>query len=435
MKRIFIYIVVLYLSIQLMQGQDIVQLESGYFEILSEKDRTVSFIETCKERPSDTSNKHFVPGNVTIQGKDYKVTRVSPRWWYEMGHLPLLISSFTEVVLPPTVKEIGPWSFAVEFYDLGNINLENVEYIAQEAFLFANGMLCYDLRNVKKIGDMCFEACEALGRPIEMNGYDFVESLVMFGKDEIEIEGNNHSLFYHGFRDSLIIVTESPDPYSIKHSMHKRFLPDENGFYHYVEIYGSDDIRDRISENLYKNTTIYVPKGSLDSYLRASEVGQWPKGATYKEIEPFVWIGLRRHSIHFLQDGKSQWMVRLGHDSPEQLISKVVPIGGAEIDEIKWSVADPTVLSVDQSGVIVGIGYDDTDVTLTVKDKEGHTYSRSINIMVDYGSGAVNEPEFGSSDYKFYSIDGNLVGTEQESLTPGLYIKVGKNERSKILIR
>ena len=101
--------------------------------------------------------------------------------------VPANLTSLKEVVLPPSVKEIGEDAF--EYSRLEKINLENVEIIGDCAFYKCRNLKEAKLSSAKEVGDCAFNKCENL-KEVELPSVKEIGSTVFedSGLEKIRLE-------------------------------------------------------------------------------------------------------------------------------------------------------------------------------------------------------------------------------------------------------
>ena len=137
--------------------------------------------------------------------------------------VPANLTSLKEVVLPPSVKEIGEDAF--EYSRLEKINLENVEIIGDCAFYKCRNLKEAKLSSAKEVGDCAFNKCENL-KEVELPSVKEIGSTVFedSGLEKIRLE-NVEKIGYHAF--SRTNLKEIVLPSSVKEIEEEAFAGSE----------------------------------------------------------------------------------------------------------------------------------------------------------------------------------------------------------------
>ena len=102
-----------------------------------------------------------IPEKAVIDGKEYTVTRIAERAFYNVVEGVIHRIPLREVKLPSTVKQIGDIAFDFCRY-LTEINLGGVETIGVGALRDCESLVKADLTSVKTIGSQAFLDCDKL---------------------------------------------------------------------------------------------------------------------------------------------------------------------------------------------------------------------------------------------------------------------------------
>lgn len=96
-----------------------------------------------------------------------------------------------------------------------------------------------------------------------------------------------------------------------------------------------------------------------------------------------------------------------------------------------WTSGDPSVMTVDQDGMIEAVGRGETTLNYVAKDNYGipHKTSCLVSVSTDTGIDGITDA-IGGGETSIYNLQGVYVGKDCNGLQPGLYI-ICKNGRTK----
>lgn len=258
----------------------------------------------------------FSPNNLHyVQGDFFS-------WQDKLGHLILgnNVDSIPEyafdqyyklesIRMPVTMKYIGRRAFFnSEIKDINFSELTNLTYLGEGAFTYLNG---------SEIG--CYYLPDTLVIPSGLNPFIFSAFSYKDGQ--------------HLFIDESIDTFQGVNTLPYKHGNRV----DEKLFIHFKRMTPPvvNDYSDRLS--WFRNSTLYVPKGSKGNYLNTS----W-KEATIIEENPVESIELELHYLDLEKDEK-------------KLLPITIRPYDADDKTITWSVIDNTIATVDEKGYVIGI--------------------------------------------------------------------------------
>ena len=171
--------------------------------------------------------------------------------------------------------------------------------------------------------------------------------------------------------------------------------------------------------------TLYVPEKSISKYRADS---YWSVHA--KEILPIspALIPLVSEPQLNMEEG---WT--------HEYLWDVMPIGGAVSEsDGEWSVADPTVASIESDGRLTALKPGRTIVSFTINDQNGVAYTATSDVVVfeQGGVGEIAEPT-GSAVLRdgVYNLHGQRISDSTEGLPPGFYIVTKGGKTVKQLLK
>lgn len=154
---------------------------------------------------------------------------------------------------------------------------------------------------------------------------------------------------------------------------------------------------------------IYIPKGSLQSYL---ESPYFSDNNQYIEMEtPLILL--------------SKQFVQISSRETLKLESKFLQWDGEEIIDSSWSSSDSSIVSVDSNGNLTGIKEGEAEIKYSVASSDGNIYEGICDVIVSEGICA--EFNMVSEDYN------NLLNTDDEIILP-IEIVGRKNGKAEITV-
>ena len=159
------------------------------------------------------------------------------------------------------------------------------------------------------------------------------------------------------------------------------------------------------ANKVYRNATLYVPKGSLERYQAAEA---WKDFWTIKEFDS------TQEVVVSLNHSKA----KLGVGGMLNLIATVTP-EDIPFNTVTWTSSDTDVATVDNNGVVTAVAEGTVTISAIVGDK-------SATCIVTVGDlSGINQLRIDDSQSIIYDLQGRRV-LNTENLKSGLYIINGK---------
>ena len=276
MKKLFVFLFSLILSVVVSTSAlayDVVI--DGIYYTLIPKAKTAEVTSGEEEY----SGEVVIPSSITSKGKEYPVTSIGYRAFYEC-------SSLTSVTIPNSVTSIGGWAF-YGCSGLTSITIPNsVTSIGERAFKVCSGLTSVTIPNsVTSIGNSAFSDCSSLTSVTIPNAVKSIEEDTFTGCNSltsVTIPNSVTSIGDYTFYNcsGLTSVTIPNSVKSIEYGAFKSCSNLEN-VYCYAEKFSSID-NDIFSDSYIESATLHVPSSAL-SYYQTTE--PWSGFGTIKTLE------------------------------------------------------------------------------------------------------------------------------------------------------
>ena len=191
--------------------------------------------------PTKYKGNVIIPKNVTHEGVEYSVKKIADNAFFEC-------SGLTSVTIPNSVSSIGDWAF-YSCKELTSITIPNsVTSIGNNAFEGCSGLTSITIPNsVTSIGSYAFHYCSALTSvsipnsvtTIEWGAFQYCSDL-----SSITIPNSVKSISFDVFKHCsglTTVISEIENPFYINYAC--------------------------FDEEVYKNSKLYVPKGTIGKYI------------------------------------------------------------------------------------------------------------------------------------------------------------------------
>ena len=346
-------------------------------------------------------------------------------------------SSLTHINLPKNIVAIGDYAFAY-CSNLKEINLpEPLEKIGKGAFNYCSSFK--EIRipaSLKEVGYGAFANCTSLER-VDISDLEAWFNIYFPGKtfEYVECSANPlfyaHHLYLNGEEVIDLVIPESITeikPFALfgANSIRTVALNSEKEitieFGAFLQCYGLTDFYcnvpnppkcrdDTFYEGAYYTVKLHVPSQVRNLY-KSDKI--WGK---FKDIEGFDY-----KELHIVAEGSNVMLT----GASMQLYLQPIKNDFIRLSAI-WISSDPTVITVDQSGVATAVAEGTAVVTAVTED----ALYATLEITVKDSNGVDAIPDYVNTPLTVFSIDGKLLikdGTKEDviKLKRGLYIVNGK---------
>ncbi len=304
-------------------------------------------------------------------------------------------TSLTSINIPNSVTRIQYYAFR-GCTSLTSINIPNsVTEILYNAFSGCTSLTSINIPNsVTEIGSGMFSGCTSLTSINISNSVTEIGSGMFSGctsLTSIVIPSSVDYISYSAFEDCS----------SLKKIFALPLTPPSLG-------------RD-VWANVDKNTEVYIPSGSLNSYS-----ARWSYFSDFREMGALDII--MSDSTISIEKGKTATII------PTLIYDDYVTI-----ESKTWSSSNPEVATV-EDGVVTAVAAGTATISYTVVDGYGCPHIEYCEVTVTDLSGIEDiEADDCNAPAEYYNLNG--VRVNADNLTPGLYIKRQSGKATKVLVK
>ncbi len=304
-------------------------------------------------------------------------------------------TSLTSINIPNSVTRIQYYAFS-GCTSLTSINIPNsVTEILYNAFSGCTSLTSINIPNsVTEIGSGMFSGCTSLTSINISNSVTEIGSGMFSGctsLTSIVIPSSVDYISYSAFEDCS----------SLKKIFALPLTPPSLG-------------RD-VWANVDKNTEVYIPSGSLNSYS-----ARWSYFSDFREMGALDII--MSESTISIEKGKTATII------PTLIYDDYVTI-----ESKTWSSSNPEVATV-EDGVVTAVAAGTATISYTVVDGYGCPHIEYCEVTVTDLSGIEDiEADDCNAPAEYYNLNG--VRVNADNLTPGLYIKRQSGKAAKVLVK